>query len=315
LLGQTSATVLAAGMAANAVEASIEAPEDKPAAPRSKPDDRFILGLNTSTIRGQNVGIVREVEIVSQAGFGGLEPWVSEIETYQQKGGSLLDLKKRIGDAGLRVESAIGFFDWAVDDDAQRRRGLESAKKSMELVRQIGGLRIAAPPAGATKQEGVDLKRIAERYRALLEAGEAIGVVPQVEIWGFSKTLGRLSEAAYVAIESGHPKACILPDVYHLYRGGSEFSGITLLGPSAIHVFHLNDYPAHPPRQELTDADRVMPGDGVAPLKSLLTDLRNGDFRVMLSLELFNREYWKQDPLTVLQQGYRKMRTLIEDRD
>jgi sugar phosphate isomerase/epimerase len=209
------------------------------------------------------------------------------------------------------VESAIGFFDWVVDDEAQRRRGLEAAKKSMELVRRIGGTRIAAPPVGATKQAGMDLRRIAERYRVLLEAGDSIGVVPQVEIWGFSKTLGRLAEAAYVAIECGHPSACLLPDVYHLYRGGSDFSGLSLLSPNAIHVFHVNDYPARPPREELTDADRVFPGDGIAPLGKLLDVLRQGNFRVMLSLELFHREYWKRDPLTVLQEGIRKLRAIV----
>ena len=284
---------------------------DAPRANGSK-DPRFLIGLNTSTIRGQNLGIVRVVDIAGEAGFGGLEPWINELETYQQNGGSLPDLKKRIEDAGLRVESAIGFFDWVVDDDAQRRKGLETAKRNMDLVRQVGGTRLAAPPVGATKQHGMDLRKIAERYRRLLEAGDAIGVVPQVEVWGFSATLGRLSEAAYVAIESGHPKACILPDVYHLYRGGSDFSGIPLLGPSSIHVFHVNDYPKQPAREDLTDADRVYPGDGVAPLAALLKDLRENHFRVMLSLELFHREYWKQDPLIVAQTGYRKLKALVD---
>ena len=70
---------------------------------------------------------------------------------------------------------------------------------------------------------------VAERYRALLELGDQIGVVPQVEVWGFSRTLGRLGEAALVAMEARHPSACILPDVYHLYRGGSGLGGIKLL--------------------------------------------------------------------------------------
>jgi sugar phosphate isomerase/epimerase len=115
-----------------------------------------------------------------------------------------------------------------------------------------------------------------------------------------------------VAIETGHPKACILPDVYHLHRGGSAFGGIKLLAPSAIHVFHFNDYPAQPPRTQLTDADRVYPGDGVAPLRSLLQELSAGGFRVTLSLELFSRKLWNQDPLTVARTGLDKMKAVIE---
>lgn len=109
-----------------------------------------------------------------------------------------------------------------------------------------------------------------------------------------------------------HPKACILPDVYHLYRGGSGFDGITLLGRESIHVFHFNDYPADPPREKATDADRVYPGDGVAPLKQLLRNLASGGFHVTLSLELFNRKLWSQDPLAVIQTGLEKMKSLVQ---
>ena len=207
-------------------------------------------------------------------------------------------------------ESAIDFFEWAVDDEDRRKKGLEAARKSMEMLRKIGGKRLAAPPVGAT-ETAVDPVRLAERYRALLELGDTMGVVPQVEVWGSSRTLGRLGEAAMVAMESGHPRACILPDVFHLYKGGSTLAGVRLLAPAAIHVFHVNDYPADPPRRKLTDADRVLPGDGIAPYKTLLRDLRQGGFQVMLSLELFNRQLWKQDPLNVLKVGLAKMRALV----
>ena len=59
-----------------------------------------------------------------------------------------------------------------------------------------------------------------------------------------------------------------------------------------MHVFHINDYPAKPERKEITDAHRVFPGDGVAPLDVLFRTLTDIGFRGMLSLELFNREYW-----------------------
>jgi 2-keto-myo-inositol isomerase len=286
----------------------------QPVAPEPKLQaDRFLLGLNTSTIRGQKLSIVEEIAIAAKAGYQAMEPWIDELERYAATGGSLEDLGKRFRDAGISVESAIGFFDWIVDDPDRRRKGLEAAKRSMELVRRIGGKRLAAPPAGATNQPISDLSKIAERYRALLELGDQIGVVPQVEVWGSSRTLGRLGEAACVAIESGHPKACILPDVYHLYRGGSNFGGIKLLAPSAIHVFHFNDYPADPPRTKLTDADRVYPGDGVAPLRSLLHDLSTGGFRVTLSLELFNRKLWSQDPQSVVKTGLDKLKALFRD--
>jgi 2-keto-myo-inositol isomerase len=276
-----------------------------------KPDNPFRYCLNTATLMGQKLSIVEEVEIVGRAGYQAIEPWVRELDKYAKDGGNLKDLGKRIADRGLTVESSIDFFEWIVDDDDKRKKGLENARRNMDMVKQIGGKRIAAPPAGATNQANIPLLTVAQRYRALLDIGDRIGVVPQVEVWGFSKTLNRLGEAALVAVESGHKDACILADVYHLYKGGSGFTGVHLLAGSAMPVLHMNDYPADPPRETIADKDRIYPGDGVAPLKTFLRDLRRIGFRGMLSLELFNQEYWRRDALTVARTGLDKMKAVV----
>jgi 2-keto-myo-inositol isomerase len=274
--------------------------------------DTFILCLNTSTIRGQQLSIVEEVALASRAGYQAIEPWINELERHVREGGSLRDLGRRIQDSGLRVESAIGFPEWIVDDEAQRRRGLENARRAMDMVLQLGGKRLAAPPAGATQQADLSLERAAERYRALLEIGDQIGIVPMLEVWGFSRCLNRLGDCTRVAIESGHPQACVLADVYHLHKGGSGFAGVRLLSASAMPVFHMNDYPATPPRETIRDADRIYPGDGVAPLRDLLRDLRRLGFRGILSLELFNPDYWRQDANLVVRTGLDKMRAVVQ---
>ncbi|MCH8828651.1 MAG: sugar phosphate isomerase/epimerase, partial [Planctomycetes bacterium] len=129
--------------------------------------------------------------------------------------------------------------------------------------------------------------------------------------WGFSQSLSRLGETAFVAVESGHRDACILPDVYHIYKGGSDFAGLEMINGKAIHVFHLNDYPADPPREKISDADRVYPGDGVAPWEQLFGILARSGFQGVLSLELFNRSYWKRDALSVAKTGLEKMKAVV----
>ena len=39
----------------------------------------FRYCLNTSTIRGQKLGFIREIEIAAQAGYDGIEPWIRTI--------------------------------------------------------------------------------------------------------------------------------------------------------------------------------------------------------------------------------------------
>jgi sugar phosphate isomerase/epimerase len=271
----------------------------------------FVFCLNTGTIRGQKLGLVKEIEVASAAGYRGFEPWVEAIDEYAKSGGSLKDLRQRLRDSGLTVESAIGFPEWVVDDDARRAKGLERAKHDMDLVAQLGGQRLAAPPSGATNAPGLDPMKAAERYRALLELGDQMGVVPQLEVWGFSKNLNRLSVCMAVAMETGHPKACVLADVFHLYKGGSPFAGLKQASASALQVFHLNDYPTAPPREQINDSYRVFPGDGTAPLSQILRDLHTGGGRTVLSLELFNKQYWEQDALTVAKTGLAKMNAAV----
>lgn len=303
----TRRELLTAG-AASAVAATLVAPMSAEPAKA----DPFTYCLNTSTIRGQKLPILQVVEVAARAGYQAIEPWISELDEHVKAGGSLRDLGKKIADLGLKVEGGIGFAEWIVDDDAQRAKGMEEAKRCMDLLAQIGSTRLAAPPAGARDRADIPLPRIAERYRALLELGDRMGVVPQVEVWGFSKTLGKLSDAVFVAIESGHPKACVLVDVYHLYKGGSGFHGLKLLGPTAMFNFHFNDYPVKPPRADITDAQRVFPGDGVAPLTELLKELQRIGYRGALSLELFNRDYWQKDAFLIARTGLEKMKAAVK---
>ncbi len=281
-------------------------------APGQQTEPPFRFSLNTATLRGHKLGILKEIEVATAAGYQGIEPWVESVQQYAQGGGSLSDLKKRISDAGLTVEGAIGFPEWIVDDDARREKGVERAKREMELMAQIGGKRFAAPPAGATNLPKLELVKAAERYRALLEIGDQLGIVPELELWGFSKNMNRIGECAGVAIETGHPKACVLPDIFHLYKGGSDFHGLGLLASSMVQVLHMNDYPADPPREKIDDSYRVYPGDGTAPITETLKYLRQTGGQKVLSLELFNRKLWTEDPLEVAKTGLAKMKAVAE---
>lgn len=273
----------------------------------------FTYCLNTSTIREQTSDIKEQIQIASTAGYNAIEPWIRNLTSFKDAGGSLSDLRKLLADSGLTVESAIGFANWIVDDEGQRQKGLEEAKRDMDMLAEIGGKRIAAPPVGAHKSDSPKLDPfvMAERYRALLEVGDQTGVVPQLEVWGFSPNLSRLGESVMVCVEADHPKACLLPDVYHIFKGGSGFGGLELLHNNAVQAFHINDYPAAPARTEMKDADRVYPGDGVAPLSDILNMIGGRGRSVVLSLELFNPTYWKQDALEVAKTGLAKIKAAV----
>jgi len=99
--------------------------------------------------------------------------------------------------------------------------------------------------------------------------------------------------------------------VFHIYKSGADFNGLRLMSNRMIQVFHMNDYPADPPREKARDSDRVFPGDGVAPLSQIVRDLADNGGGQVLSLELFNPTYWQRDALEVARTGLEKMKAAV----
>lgn len=268
------------------------------------------LCLNLSTIMGQNLGFIKELQIAAQAGFTSVEIWVPTLEKYLQSGGSISEAKKIITDLGLKIENTIGFAPWVVDDNAVRGKGLEQLKKEMAWVRELGCLRTAAPPMGATQQADLNLKAAAERYRIILDLGKQMEVIPQLEMWGHSKCLNRVADLLFVAAEAGHPDAKLLLDVFHIYKGETSLDSLHLVGENSIDIFHVNDYPINLKPEIIKDSDRIYVGDGDAPIEKIIHSLHTGDRPLVISLELFNKELYAKDALLVAKDGYAKMKAL-----
>src|SRR5690606_38561697 len=270
----------------------------------------FSYCLNTSTIRGQNPGILKYIEIASEAGYDGIELWISDIKAFLEEGNSVSKLRKHLEDHHIKLENAIGFAPWMAEDEEKKKLGFAQMKEEMEILADLGSKRVAATGIGATAP--VDLFRAGQSYKELLDLGRTTGVMPQLEFWGAFAPFHHLGQTLMVAAVANDPDARLLPDVYHLFRGGSGFDGLKMLSGHLVEVFHLNDYPGDIPREQQEDKHRVYPGDGVAPMGQLLTDIGNMGGSKVLSLELFNPDYWKQDPLLVAQTGLKKMKEQVE---
>ena len=269
-------------------------------------ETRFIFSLNTSTVRGQKLSLPKLIELAARAGYQGLEPWMMEIESYLKEGNSIASLKKLANDAGITLVDCIGFPTWMAQDEEKSKAGFIQMEKEMGILAELGCTRVAAPAIGAEAPLG--LLKAGERYKKLLDLGRKTGVMPQLEFWGAYPAFFHLSQALAVAAAADDSDAKILADVYHLFRGGSGFEGLKLIDGQAISIFHLNDFPKDIPRTSQQDKDRVFPGDGAAPLQSLSDTLRKKGGEIVLSLELFNPEYYAMDPNYVAKTGLEKMK-------
>jgi 2-keto-myo-inositol isomerase len=114
-----------------------------------------------------------------------------------------------------------------------------------------------------------------------------------------------------VAVASGRADASLLLDVFHLYKSGTSFASLRQINGASLHLMHINDYPLVADPSTLGDGNRIYPGDGVAPFRQILRDLRDSGFRGHFSLELFNKEYWAKSADENLKTALGKMRAVV----
>lgn len=275
----------------------------------------FRYCLNTSTMRECGLGVPREIEVVSQAGYQGIELWVSEIRAYLEDGGTLDDLNDLLKRSELKVPNLIAFFPWAHPDDSERQEGLDQARDVFNMARELGCPCVAAPPAGISEREDVSAAHLADCYRTLLEIGREAGVKPLLEFWGHAKVLRRLDEALEVLNLADAPGGAVLVDVFHMAKGGSRLELLRDLDADQLGLVHVNDYPGDRDPSQLTDRERVYPGSGVAAYDEILGILHDIGYHGFLSLELFNEAYQEPGADEVARTGLMKMKQIVESGD
>jgi 2-keto-myo-inositol isomerase len=267
--------------------------------------DQFTLCLNTSTIRPAS--LMDKIRIAGEVGYDAIELWSDDLTQYEAENGNLDGVAKALEDNGLQVATLIALHGWMDSAGEAYEKSLEEARRKMRQAAVVGSpYIIASPPRGE-----VDLDQGAQRYRQLLEIGREYGVKPAMEFLGFVAGVNQINDAWYIVTQADDPDGTIVLDVFHIYRGGSEIDDLRKIPGDRIAIFHLNDAPESPSREQQTDADRVYPGDGIAPLGDMLRILEESGYRGVVSLELFNPTYWEQDPREVGRVGLGKMKAAL----
>jgi sugar phosphate isomerase/epimerase len=294
-----------ASSAALGLAASAQAQPEKPYQGKTSP---WPISMNTSTIRPAS--LEEKINVTAKAGYDAIEPWIDDIENHEKAGGNLKDLGKSIQDKGLSVPNVIGLWGCMPEGEEAFQASLPATRERMRRAADIGSQHVAAIPA--PDRANFDLKEGARMYRELLRIGrEDYGITVGFEFIGFFKSVHRLGQASAVALDTNDRNACLIADTFHLFRGDSGFNGIRHLQGSFIANFHFNDVPDSPERTAMGDEHRIYPGDGILPLEQLCRDLVAIDYRGPLSLELFNRAHWEQDPYEVAKTGLDKTLAVV----
>jgi sugar phosphate isomerase/epimerase len=267
----------------------------------------FRASLNASTLFPFNLDILQQIHVAAEAGYEGIEIWMKDLQAYVETGGSTANVKNRAADLGIEIVNAISFIPWADSDETVRSQALIQADEELTLLSEIGCPSFAAPPFGDVENSSLD--ELAIRFATLHEHIRDYNVDPILEFWGRAKKLSRLSEAVYVAMQSRVPDVKLLLDPFHMYTGGSSLGDLAFVPGHRIGIVHANDYPASPAQDSIGDAERVFPGDGVAPSAEFANLLASSGYRGYLSLELFVPDFGGKSAMEVASHGLAKIKS------
>jgi 2-keto-myo-inositol isomerase len=150
-----------------------------------------------------------------------------------------------------------------------------------------------------------------ESLRRVAAVCRPYGVKVGFEFLGFPTCSVRtLGVCRQIVDAVNDPNVGVIIDMCHFYTGGSTVEEMQGLNPASLYIVHMDDTEPGDPAK-LVDADRLLPGDGVIPLREYIAGLQAIGYRGAYSLELFRPEYWKLDPQVIAQRGIDKMRALF----
>jgi len=257
------------------------------------------IAINTVTIKPAS--LEEKMRAAEEAGFEGIGLWRQEVEEAGPE--RVKSLLRRAG--LLPVEICATPLSWTFAED---EGPFEESKKVFELAERVGCKLVVAP---ADLREG-PIERAAENYAKLCELAEEFGVTPALEFLGGAKAIRDLASARKVVEGAGRPNGKILVDTFHFHKGGSSLADLRALPGEMIGLVHVNDVPSLP-HHLLEDRHRVMPGEGSLDLPGFLSALASIGYEGFLSLELFNEDYWREDPMEVAARGAKALLSLLRE--
>jgi 2-keto-myo-inositol isomerase len=251
-------------------------------------------------------------EDVAGATDGGclaVEVWLTKLETHLEKHPAD-DVRTLLADRGVTLPAAAYQGGLLLSQGEQRKAHFDHFKRRLDLCQAFGikTLVVVADFAGRVDPTGLQRALV-----SLAEAGRwaaGFGVTLALEFRGTDTFCNCLDTAVTLVEQCGEPNVGVCLDVFHYYKGPSKPEDLDRLTAKNLAHVQVCDV-AGVPRELMTDADRVFPGEGDFRLAPVVDRLRAVGYAGWVSLELFNPVVWKAKPTQVAELGMTALRRLF----
>jgi 2-keto-myo-inositol isomerase len=256
------------------------------------------LGLNGATTL--TATLATDIAVAGAAGYDFVEIWAGKLLGYLTEGG-LPGLKRDLKRAGVRAATLNSVERVTFNDPSGRIRMREEFTRFCGVARGIGAETVLVVPSpkpprvshAAIERESVRI------LRELSDLASIHGVRLAYEFLGFADcTVNTLAQCAEIVSKVNRRNVGLVLDTFHFHAGGSTIGSIRHVDPAHIFMVHVNDV-ERGPRRKMHDALRLYPGQGVIPLRSILTALKGIGYGGDYSVEIFRPAYWRRQPKVV----------------
>ena len=246
----------------------------------------------------------RVTEIARETGYAGIEARAERLLTDAAEVGRTADLVRpgevlTLNGVALTVQADGRMDRRLIEDDLKPRLQLGHDLRSPYLL--------AIPP----RAPGLETRRAIPGTRDALELArdraDRLGIRIAFEFLGFADCPINTPDIATETVDRIDGIDLVL-DSCHWHASGSR--PLTGFPVDRVALVHLNDAPDKPPRL-IEDEDRLLPGEGVIDLKTLIGALKARGYEGPWSLETFNPRYWDEDPPDVARRGYAAIARLL----
>jgi 2-keto-myo-inositol isomerase len=256
------------------------------------------IALNGATT--MHADLETDIKAAGVCGYDLIEIWAAKLREFL-KTNTVADLKELLDEAGLKPYSinSIEHITFRTESDYQQIK--EECIELTEIAGEIGCPYVVVVP-GKLPENGTKEQIIDESVKVLNELADIAdkkNVSLAFEFLGQTDCSVQTLDLCNEIVEKVDRKNVgNVIDTFHFYAGNSSFEAIERMNPDKLFIFHINDA-ENLPKDELTDAHRLYPGEGILPIKEIKAKFDQIGYDRMVSIEIFRPEYWNQDPFAV----------------
>lgn len=254
-----------------------------------------------------------DIRAAAAAGFDYVEIWAAKLRRFLKEH-SAADLKSLFEQASIKPLSINSIEHATFRDDVAYAQIKAECEELSSIAEAIGCPYIVVvpgklPPGGLSSYEVIEGS--VGVLRELASIGERHGVALAFEFLGQRDcSVQTLELADEIVVNVNRRNIGLVLDSFHFYAGGSTIKSLERLDPKRLFIFHINDA-EDLPRDQLTDAHRLLPGLGILPLAEIIAALRGIGYDSVASVEIFRPEYWERDPLELARDAKAAMEKVL----